>query len=401
MSHMQLTHPDPLLKMKNMEAFQPVTVQEVKNAYETLLAKGRSRIRVPSGFRGIAGLDDPAISSLLPVGCDGMTTVQVERDEASKSRFLAEVVRMFNEDDRITGKPKFRLKRFSVQVKKEKRGDKEKERRTVLICLRDQVAMRVLLERLKKTLPIRADFNDMFGIIRAMVSDLRMRKGIPVVIKTDIAEFHPSVDRGLLMDQLRNHAEGRLDDRTLDILSHAVEGHRSAKEVTGLPMGLSISVLLAEFYAQKMHLDALLPGVCVYRYADDIVLVADEGEDPNMILKALDRRLEAFRLRRNELKTKVVSDEPFTFLGVDFYGARISIDDARVRKWANSVWAEVSKDMESHHILRRLGVSAEDPGKAGIIRNAFREFKRGSRSSYWKFLQRVRALDGSIDASEK
>ena len=383
--------------MKNMREFQPVTIEEVTAAYETLLSKGKARIRIPSGYRGIAGLDDPARTSLLPVGRDGMTTIQVEKDERSRARFLGEVMRMFNEDDRMTGKPKFRLKPFSVKVRVEKRGDKEKERRTVLLCLRDQVAMRVLLGRLRDALPLKQGWNDMFGIVSAKVADLRLRKGTPLLVKTDISEFHPSVDRDLLMDMLSNRTNGRLDERTLQILSHCIREHRSAGEVTGLPMGLSISVLLAEFYADQMGLETLVPGVSVYRYADDILMVADEGAAPQPILDALDKRLSEFRLLRNQAKTRIVTGETYTFLGVDFTGAVVSIDDARLRKWSTAVWAEVAKDVESHRILKSIGGATEVPEKAVIIRDAFREHKRGSRSSYWKFVQRIRTLNDSAE----
>ena len=377
-----------------MKAFQPVTIEEVRNAYEHLVKKGRAKIRVPAGFRGMAGMDDPSIVSLLPVGRDGMTTVQVEKSPDAMAKFFAEVVRLFNEDDRITGMPKFRMKRFSIQERKEKRGDQEKIRRTVLLCLRDQVAMRVLLNRITRAGIVSGNWNDMYGQVAAIHADLLGRRGMPVIIKTDISEFHPSVDRSKLIQLLRTRTEDRFDERTLGFLDYAISGHPSAQEVPGLPLGLSLSVILAEFYAQQMDLPGLIPGVSVYRYADDILLVAEPGTDPEMILQALDARLTEFGLRRNLAKTKVILDGVFDYLGVDFKGVNVSIDDSRVRRWSTAVWAEVGKDIESHRIVAVLRDNAVSPDRRTLIHDAFKEYKRGGRSSYWKFVQRVRALNG-------
>lgn len=390
---MQLTPPQHLKSPKHMKAFQPVTIEEVRNAYEHLVNKGRAKIRVPAGFRGMAGMDDPSIVSLLPVGRDGMTTVQVEKSPDAKAKFLAEVVRLFNDDDRVTGQPKFRMKRFSIQERKEKRGDQEKIRRTVLLCLRDQVAMRVLLNRITGAGIVSGNWNDMYGQVAAIYADLLGRRGMPVIIKTDITEFHPSVDRSKLIQLLRTRTEDRFDERTLGFLDYAIAGHPSAEEVSGLPLGLSLSVILAEFYAQQMDLPGLFPGVSVYRYADDILLVAEPGTDPAMILQALDARLTEFGLRRNLVKTKVILNGVFDYLGVDFKGVNVSIDDTRVRRWSTAVWAEVGKDIESHRIVAALRENAALPDRRTLIHNAFKEYKRGGRSSYWKFVQRVRALN--------
>lgn len=389
---MQLTPPLPF-KTLPMNRYTPVTIEEVSAAYEHLVRKGRTRIRVPAGFRGLAGTDDPAIVSLLPVGRDGMTTIQVEKSPEAKARFFAEVVRLFNEDDRATGQPKFRLKRFSVQERKEKRGDQEKIRRTVLLCLRDQIAMRVLLNRITKAGIVSGNWNDIYGQVAAIHADLSGRAEMPVIIKTDISEFHPSVDRSMLIDLLKTRTGDLFDARTLGFLSYAIEGHPSVDEVPGLPLGLSVSVILAEFYAQQMNLPGLIPGVSVYRYADDILLVAAPGTDPDMILERLDARLTRFKLRRNLGKTKVILDGVFDYLGVIFNGTTVSIDETKVRRWSTSVWAEVGKDIESHRIVSALRGDAQMPEKKVLISNAFREYKRGGRSSYWTFVQRVRALN--------
>ena len=377
-----------------MNEFLPVTFEEVRDAYEHLVNKGRAKIRVPAGFRGMAGMDNPSIVSLLPVGRDGMTTVQVEKSPESKAKFFAEVVQLFNEDDRITGMPQFRMKRFSIQERKEKRGDQEKIRRTVLLCLRDQVAMRVLLNRITRAGIVSGNWNDMYGQVAAIHADLLGRRGMPVIIKTDISEFHPSVDRSKLIERLKERTHNKFDTRTLDFLAYAISGHPSAQEVPGLPLGLSLSVILAEFYAQQMDLPGLIPGVSVYRYADDILLIAEPGTDPEMILQALDARLTEFGLRRNLAKTKVILDGVFDYLGVDFKGVTVSIDDTRVRRWSTAVWAEVGKDIESHRIVAALRDNAVSPDRRTLIHNAFKEYKRGGRSSYWKFVQRVRALNG-------
>ncbi len=400
MSHMQLTSRIKTLKNMTMPEFQPVTITEVAQAYDTLIGKARAKRRVLAGFRGFSRQDDPAVYSLLPVGCDGLTTVHLERDQEKKKRLFLEIVRMFNENVHQTEIPKFRLKRFSVREKTEKGENGDKVRTTVLLCLRDQIAMRVLLNRITRAGIVTGKRSDMYGQIESIVKDLRSRRGRPVIVKTDIKSFHPSVDRQKLIELLHTEAVDQLDERTLTILEHVIAGHSSADKVTGLPLGLSVSVILAEFYAQQMRLPSLVPGVSVYRYADDIVMIADEGTNPSKILSALDRRLSAFGLIRNEPKTNVPADGAFDYLGVQFQGTRLSIKEGGLTRWENSVWAEVERDYESYLIASSLKPDGGPmPDRKKLIRDAFKEYKRGPRSSYWKFTRRVLALNECVELS--
>jgi len=371
--------------------FVPVTEAEVEAAYERLLEKGREKTRLAAAFRAIDGLTDPARVSLRPVGCDGMTTRQVERSADAKRRFFSEIVRMFNEDRPGTTLPKFRLKRFKVQVRRESRDGKEKERRTVVLCLRDQVAVRVLLGRLTTALSVGERWNQVYATVEGLVRDIRGRSTPPLIIKTDISQFHPSVDRTRLLEMLR--AKGVLDGRTMDILEQVLCGHPSADEVAGLPMGLSVSVLLGEFYAASMQLDGMLPGVRVHRFADDIVLVAESGTESAHILRALDDRMAALGLSRNADKTVVVEGGRFEFLGVQFDGRRVWHDETRVKRWEAAVWTEVGRDIRSHQVMAGLDPARTIPDRREVARAAFREHKRGERSAYWRYMQRLRALD--------
>lgn len=371
--------------------FVPVTVAEVESAYERLLEKGREKTRLAAAFRAIDGLTDPARVSLRPVGCDGMTTRQVERSAETKRQFFSEIVRMYNEDRPGTGLPKFRLKPFKVQVRRESRDGKEKERRTVVLCLRDQVAVRVLLARLTAALPVGERWNQVYATVESLVRDIRNRSTPPLIIKTDISQFHPSVDRTRLLGMLR--AKGVLDSRTMDILEHVLCGHPSADEVAGLPMGLSVSVLLGEVYAASMQLDGMVPGVRVHRFADDIVLVAGSGADPAPILCELDVRMAALGLSRNAEKTVVVKEGRFEFLGVQFDGRRVWHDEQRVKRWEAAVWTEVGRDIRSHQVMAGLDSAHPLPDRREVARAAFREHKRGERSAYWRYMQRLRALD--------
>jgi len=379
---------------KLMRVYDPVTIDEVQEAYKQLVNKASRKARIPAGFRGVVCMDDPAIVSLLPVGRDGMTTIQVEKSDKSKSLFFSEVVRLFNEDHGETKLPKFKLKRFSIQERKEKSGEQTKVRRTVLLCLRDQVAMRVLLNRIKQAGLVSGNWNDVFAQISAIHADLKNRKSMPLIIKTDISEFHPSVNREMLIELIKTKMSDLFDNRTMGFLEYAISGHPSAVDVPGLPQGLSVSVILAEFYAQQMNLSQLIPGVSVYRYADDILFIADPGTDADSILNQLDEQLSKFNLRRNLEKTKVITDGAFCYLGVDFEGNRVSIDNSRQRRWSTAVWAEVGKDIESYRIVAALRADAAMPDQKQLIRNTFREYKRGVRSSYWKLIQKVSALNG-------
>jgi hypothetical protein len=150
---------------------------------------------------------------------------------------------------------------------------------------------------------------------------------------------------------------------------------------------------LAEFYAQQMGLPSLVPGVSVYRYADDIVLIADEGTDPKKVMSALDARFAEFGLVRNLQKTEVAVDGKFDYLGVQFCGTMVSVKETGLKRWDTAVWAEVGKDIESHRIVAALNPDKQMPDRKELIRHAFNEYKRGGRSSYWKFSRRVLGLN--------
>ena len=376
-----------------------MTVEEIDGAYEHLLEKARNKKRIPEGYRGVMGWDDPAQESLLPVGVDKMTTRQVERSEADKQRFFREIQRLFNEQDGRTGLPKFRLKRFKVNTTEEKKDGLVKERSMVILSLRDQVMMRVVLDRLTAMLRLPKGWNDMFCIVRDIHADIRSRKGTPVIIRTDITQFHPSIDRIRLLDHLKKALEDQMDPRTEYILEYVVSGYPSAGDLKGLPLGMPTSVILADFYARVMNLGDLSPGIGLYRYADDILIIADHGTDPEGIIAGLDHRLEEFGLKRNETKTKVIEDGDFVFLGVHFKDGTVGIDESKIRKWKHSVWGEITRDLKANDVISRLDTSKALPTKREVAGNVFREYKRGSRSSYWKFIQRVLQLNRH-DASQ-
>jgi len=377
-----------------MPEFKPVSLEEIEGAYEHLLKKARNKKRTSSAYQGLLDSDNAAIYPLLPVGVDKMTTRQVERSASDKQRFFREIQRLFNEMDRQTGLPKFKLKRFKVNTTEEKKADGTmKQRSTVILSLRDQVMMRVVLDRLTAMLQIPKGWSDMFGIVRDIHADLRSRKGIPLVIRTDITMFHPSIDRAMLMAHLKNALIGKLDARMEYILEYVISRYPSAGEVQGLPLGMPTSVILAEFYARVMNLGDLSPGIGLYRYADDILIIADEGTDPSQLIARLDNRLDRFGLKRNESKTNVILNNEFVFLSVGFMKGVICIDDSRIRKWNHTVWSEVSKDLKAYELLARLDPTTTIPDKREVAAKAFREYKRGPKSSQWKFIQRVLQLN--------
>ena len=378
--------------------FKPVTIEEIADAYEHLLEKARKKGRIPLGYRGLRGWEDPAVTSMLPVGTDKMTTRQVERSETEKQKFFKEVQRLFNEDDSRTGLPKFRLKRFKINTTEEKKEGLVRQRSTVILSLRDQVMMRIVLDRLTALLQLPRGWNDMYGIVRDIRENLRSRSGTPVVIRTDITQFHPSIDRSILLEHLTLALAGRIDERMAYILRYIIEGYPSAGEVKGLPLGMPTSVLLSEFYARLMNLGELSPVVGLFRYADDMLIVADEGTNPGELIALLDKRLEAFGLKRNEDKTKVMTDNHFDFLGVRFRDGIVEIDEAKIRKWNHTVWSEVTRDLNTCEILARLDPERPVPTKREVANMVFREYKRGARSSYWKFIQRVLLLNEGHDS---
>ena len=203
------------------------------------------------------------------------------------------------------------------------------------------------------------------------------------VLDIDLANFFGTIDRKILTEMLQE----KIKDKKLlrYIVRMFKAGVLSEGELTvqdeGVIQGNSASPILANIFAHyvidewfeevvKKHCRG---AVALYRYCDDAVICCRYEEDAKRIKVALAKRLEKYKLKLNEEKTKSVrfskkglaqnvKQEAFSFLGFTFYlgrsgkgniipkvkscGKRISAKLKKVKDWC--------KDIRNKHKLPNI-----------------------------------------------
>lgn len=141
------------------------------------------------------------------------------------------------------------------------------------------------------------------------------------LLKADVRHFYPSLRHTILLDIcLRRFRDAGLNALLSRYLS--VWGEWSQTPGVGIPLGASVSSLLANLYLDPFDhwVKDELGWKCYLRYADDMLFLHSGNEAVIALLEQVRLRLtEYFELELNERKTEVRR----TGCGVDFLGYRI------------------------------------------------------------------------------
>ena len=143
-----------------------------------------------------------------------------------------------------------------------------------------------------------------------------MRRKVSHILDADLRAFFDSVDQAKLV-HLLEHRIG--DRRVLRLIAKwlkagVLEDGTVTQAQAGTPQGAVISPLLANVYlhyvvdlwAQQWRRRHARGEVVIVRYADDIVLGFQSRDDARRFQAALAERLEAFALRLNPEKTRLI-----------------------------------------------------------------------------------------------
>jgi RNA-directed DNA polymerase len=143
-----------------------------------------------------------------------------------------------------------------------------------------------------------------------------MTRGVNWVLDVDIQSFYDSLDHELI---LRMVAHRIADPRMLRLIRRwleagVLEGGEWTAVETGTPQGSGISPLLANVvlhyvfdqWVHQWRRKRARGQVIVCRYADDIVIGAENEDDAAKLLEALRERLAMCGLALNEDKTRVI-----------------------------------------------------------------------------------------------
>jgi RNA-directed DNA polymerase len=145
-----------------------------------------------------------------------------------------------------------------------------------------------------------------------------LQKGkVNFVLDVDISKFFDTIDHKELMTLVQHRVK---DSRLLRLIGKwlavgAVEADgRRIREKRGTPQGGVISPLLANMFlhyvvdqfVSEWRRTRAKGEVYIIRYADDVVLAFERGEEAEQLLSLLEERLQAYGLSLNREKTRIV-----------------------------------------------------------------------------------------------
>lgn len=169
------------------------------------------------------------------------------------------------------------------------------------------------------------------------------KEEVETVLDVDLANFFGSIDHQMMLETLRMKIK---DKKFLRYVSRLLKaGILSQGELRmneeGTVQGSCTSPVLANIVAHYVidiwleeTVAPLMNGpIRAFRYADDLVVCFRYQKDANRVKEVLGKRLEKYKLKLNEDKTKMVSfsksgmeqgikQEAFNFLGFTFYLGR-------------------------------------------------------------------------------
>jgi RNA-directed DNA polymerase len=240
------------------------------------------------------------------------------------------------------------------------------------------------------------------------------KEEVEVVIDVDLANFFGTIDHDVLKDLLKVKIRDTKFMRYVSRMLRAgimAEGELSVSD-EGVPQGSCCSPvfsnIVAHYVIDEWLEDTVKPlmrgTVKSFRYADDLVICCRYEEDALRIRKVLGKRLEKYKLKLNEEKTKMVhfskskarrgiKQEAFDFLGFTFYlgksikgatipkvktcGKRYRSKLNKVKDWARAIrnreklgaiWKTFCSKLRGH--VQYYGVSFNSKAVAKFLREA-------------------------------
>jgi hypothetical protein len=275
--------------------------------------------------------------------------------------------------------------RFSAYKEKLILKSRDKPPRAVYIpTVRDRLVIAMLAELIKASIPpALSKVGEAKVVVRDLVKVID-RGEFDSYIKLDIKQCYPSVDHALL---LRNLSQIISDQRALDLIQAAlcnrvqdqITGQMcSPVTIKGVPQGLAISGLLAEFFMSEidsLHQPAETP-YRYYRFVDDVCVLchrADRDEIQKRLLADFaDLKLDAHPIGEGSDKSEIGAiDSGFQYLGYTFsknsIGVRRSSLDKMYRR-IDQAFSEYKRSEKKNK--KKLNVLHKELNKriAGLVR---------------------------------
>ncbi len=169
--------------------------------------------------------------------------------------------------------------------------------------------------------------NEAIAKIQAAIAD-----GYTTILESDIQDFFPSVNHGVLRDQLVQYVPAA-DRRTMRCINQVIGmpflRHAQVEPRTqGLPTGSPLSPLLANLYLDKFDEWVHRQGVRMVRFGDDFLVFCRDREQAERLLQQSKAQLSLIGLQINADKTGILdASDGFEFLGYSFDGGETQLEN--------------------------------------------------------------------------
>ena len=270
----------------------------------------------------------------LPVGIDGMTGLNFKKNQTCNIQEIKRGLDSFNT-------PNNRFE-FGVlfQIKRVKKSGGH--RHLYVPRIRDQIVFKCMFEELKTVMNVGGLLLNTSPrkYVERFHEYLDKNDG-QWVLRTDISSFYDSIDRSILLSELK---ELNLRESLFMLLKQWLGNVRYRDSLSlkdqqlqnGLPQGISLSSLLAEFYLSSV--DAKF-GLEYFRYIDDIIISCRSREEAREYLSRLKKILNSKGLEISGLKTQIAPlSNGVEWLGLRHYANRvIHADIEKYGEWKQGV----------------------------------------------------------------
>ena len=369
------------------------TIEEIEAAFAAMVA-GKIRNRTKSiALESIGTYLNAQNTSVMPVGTDGITTIHVLKTPEKKAQFFKEIFRLVNECIEGPTIPKITFKKYKI---KNKVIDETKTRTVIIPCLRDQVVIRCILNKLN-TIGIVDEENKPNPDVVELTTKIRnliLSGGPKKIIRTDIANYYPSINTEKLLQLLEASHGHLIGPRIMNLIRKVLIDNKSKDGYSGLPLGVGFCVLLANYYIAQMKLAEHFRGIDLVRYEDDIMFIVDEKVDEKEILARLDAIYDEFGIKRSEKKTEIFDAmSTFKYIGVNYEGGKVFIGDEKFTKWKVSVAKDIKKQFRDFSILKTYDSNVSVPSNKELVNKIWKAHKKGERSKVYQHSIRIQKIN--------
>jgi len=196
---------------------------------------------------------------------------------------------------------------------------------------------------------------------RMIISQIKvlLSENVPMyILKTDVKNFYGSINPSLIINRFK-------DDAILSYYSIFLLNKLFNNPVIsinkGLPLGISISATLSEFYMRKFDRWIRREKNIYYyaRFVDDVIVFSNKQIVIKEIKDKIDKELKKYELEINETKTKpfdgnkLKENNPLEYLGYKFTTYKIKIDKRYFKKVSVSIAEKKVKKIKTR-IIRAL-----------------------------------------------